>query len=49
MTWRITHFDVHGQRHCLQASGARDSAMALAVRLYGEALQLHAIRLPRAA
>ena len=50
MTWRITHFNAHGHRHCLLVdSGTRDSAIALAESLYGEALHLRAIRLPRTA
>jgi len=49
MTWRITHFDAAGHRHCLLVIRAsRDSAIALAEHLYGEAQHLRAIRLPRA-
>lgn len=46
MTWRITHFDRRGLRRRLDVHGTtRDLAIAYAEQLWGDARQLHAIRL----
>ncbi|MBX9612455.1 MAG: hypothetical protein K2X51_12610 [Burkholderiales bacterium] len=46
MTFRITHFDMHGRRRRMVVAAASNAqAMALAERVYGDARQLHAIRI----
>lgn len=45
MTFRVTHYDIHGRRRRIVVTASSNSmAMAWAEQLYGDARQLHAIR-----
>lgn len=45
MTFRVTHYDIHGRRRRLVVNAASNTqAMAWAEQLYGDARQIHVIR-----
>lgn len=49
MTFRVTHFDINGQRHQLIVQACSNAlAMSWAEQLYGDARYLSAIRLSKA-